>query len=81
MQCPGKKRKCGHESTHTERDDAAQMVMPRINGKDLADPAYRLTIDDLVKEGMGGFILFGGDIDQTPRRLQELPVLCGGPPP
>jgi hypothetical protein len=56
----------------TMKEDTAQMVMPRINGKDLADPAYRRTIDDLVKEGMGGFILFGGDIDQTPRRLREL---------
>jgi len=56
----------------TLKDDVAQMVMPRINGKDLADPAYRRTIEDLVKEGMGGFILFGGDIDQTPRRLREL---------
>ncbi len=54
------------------RDDVAQMVMPRIDGPKLGDPGYRKRCDALVEMGMGGFILFGGDIEQTPRYLQEL---------
>lgn len=52
--------------------DIAQMVMPRINGPELADPAYRAEIAGLIKEGMGGFILFGGDSESTPAFLAEL---------
>lgn len=51
---------------------AAQMVMPRINGHALADPSYRQEMESLVREGIGGFILFGGDIENTPRYLSDL---------
>jgi len=54
------------------REDVLQMVMPRIDGPKLADPDYRGHVDELVRKGIGGFILFGGDIEQTPRYLQEL---------
>ncbi len=50
----------------------AQMVMPRIEGIRLREPAYRDAMTALVREGLGGFILFGGDIDSTPRHLAEL---------
>lgn len=50
----------------------AQMVMPRIEGIRLREPAYRDAMTVLVREGLGGFILFGGDIDSTPRHLAEL---------
>jgi len=50
----------------------AQMVMPRIEGNRLPEPAYRDAMMALVREGLGGFILFGGDIDSTPRYLAEL---------
>lgn len=50
----------------------AQMVMPRLDGVFLEDPSYRKEIEALVREGLGGFILFRGDIESTPRRLQEL---------
>ncbi|MHB8843113.1 MAG: glycoside hydrolase family 3 protein [Nitrospirota bacterium] len=50
----------------------AQMVMPRVNGKQLPDGAYRSAMIALTEEGIGGFILFGGDIDSTPRYLAEL---------
>lgn len=66
--------------THpTVRDTVAQMVMPRLNGIELADPAYRSRIEVLVREGIGGFILFGGDVEDTPRRLQELQALAKMP--
>ncbi len=54
------------------RHAVAQMVMPRIEGKLLADAMYRGEMAKLAEEGIGGFILFGGDIDGTPRHLAEL---------
>lgn len=54
------------------RHAVAQMVMPRIEGKQLPDASYRSAMAALAEEGIGGFILFGGDIDSTPRYLAEL---------
>ena len=50
----------------------AQMVMPRIEGARLGDAAYRAEMEQLVREGIGGFILFGGDVESTPKGLAEL---------
>ncbi len=61
------------------REDIAQMVMPRIDGPKLNDAAYRERIEELVRQGIGGFILFGGDIEQTPRHLQALQSAAGVP--
>jgi beta-N-acetylhexosaminidase len=63
----------------TLRQDVMQMVMPRINGPELADPAYRERIDALVREGIGGFILFGGDVEETPRLLEALQTQAAVP--
>ena len=57
----------------------AQMVMPRINGMQLEDPVYRQEIEALVREGMGGFILFGGTVERTPARLAALQALAPTP--
>jgi beta-glucosidase-like glycosyl hydrolase len=54
------------------KHDVAQMVMPRIDGDMLEDSRYFLQVQSLVQEGIGGFILFGGSIALTPKRLQEL---------
>ncbi len=54
------------------RQDVAHMVMPRIDGESLDDPRYLLQLQDLIKEGIGGFILFGGSIERTPEQLQKL---------
>jgi beta-glucosidase-like glycosyl hydrolase len=54
------------------QEAVAQMVMPRIDGARLPDEAYRGEIERLVEEGIGGFILFGGDVEQTPRYLAGL---------
>ncbi len=58
--------------TRSLREDIAQMVMPRLEGSKLGDSAYRSRAQDLVREGIGGFILFGGDIESTPRYLREI---------
>ena len=61
------------------RREVAQMVMPRIDGARLEDARYLDQIKALVQDGIGGFILFGGTVEQTPRRLQELQGLAGVP--
>jgi len=57
----------------------AQMVMPRIEGAQLSDAAYRKAMAAYAADGIGGFILFGGDIDSTPRYLAELRERAGLP--
>lgn len=65
--------------TLTLRQEVAQMVMPRINGEALGDPRFLSQVHPLVREGIGGFILFGGDVENTPRRLRELQALAAIP--
>lgn len=62
------------------RSAVAQMVMPRIEGRRLADPSYRGEMAKLAHEGIGGFILFGGDIESTPRYLEEVRAGAAVPP-
>jgi len=47
------------------------MVMPRTEGTLLSDASYRGDMVKLAEEGIGGFILFGGDIENTPQHLAE----------
>jgi beta-glucosidase-like glycosyl hydrolase len=65
--------------TRSLQEEVAQMVMPRIDGPKLGDPTYRERAETLVREGIGGFILFGGDIEQTPRYLQMLQSMAAVP--
>ena len=58
------------------REDVAQMVMPRLDGSKLADPEYSTQVRELVRDGIGGFILFGGDIESTARYLGEFQELA-----
>jgi beta-glucosidase-like glycosyl hydrolase len=67
-----KKRENGAMKIPSLKQAIAQMVMPRIEGNRLSEPAYRDAMTVLVREGLGGFILFGGDIESTPRYLAEL---------
>jgi len=61
----------------TLRQEVAQMVMPRLDGETMGDP--RLLSQSLVRDGIGGFILFGGNSEQTPRHLRELQSLAAVP--
>jgi beta-glucosidase-like glycosyl hydrolase len=56
----------------TLRQEVAQMVMPRLDGMKLEDPRYLSKIEALIQEGIGGFILFGGTVEHTPRHLREI---------
>jgi len=52
------------------------MVMPRLDGMKLKDARYLSKIEALIQEGIGGFILFGGTVDHTPRHLREIQSLA-----
>ncbi len=67
----GKRENAAMDSSDLRRT-IAQMVMPRLDGNQLDDPSYRKDIEGLVKGGISGFILFGGDIENTPRHLARL---------
>lgn len=56
------------------REKTAQLIIPRLDGNRLVEEDYVNQIADLIDAGIGGFILFGGKIPETPaaiRRLQE----------
>ncbi len=55
------------------------MVMPRLDGARLEDARYLDQIKTLIQDGIGGFILFGGTVERTPRHLRELQGLAGIP--
>lgn len=66
-------------TTRSLSRDVAQMVMPRIDGDQLGDPRYLMQLREIIKAGIGGFILFGGTLDRTPRMLQTLQALAEAP--
>ncbi|HEY6012129.1 MAG TPA: glycoside hydrolase family 3 N-terminal domain-containing protein [Nitrospirota bacterium] len=61
----------------TLRQEVAQMVMPRLDGGTVGDP--RTVTEALARDGIGGFILFGGNVEETPQRLRELQSLAAVP--
>jgi beta-glucosidase-like glycosyl hydrolase len=60
----------------TTRQEVAQMVMPRLEGKTLGDPRQLSKVQALIQENIGGFILFGGTVEHTPRHLQAIQSLA-----
>ncbi len=59
---------------HDLRKKTAQLIIPRLDGNRLLEEDYFNQVAALVDAGVGGFILFGGKIPETPaaiRRLQE----------
>jgi beta-glucosidase-like glycosyl hydrolase len=63
----------------TLRQEVAQMVMPRLDGKTLGDPRQLSKVQALIQDNIGGFILFGGTVEHTPRHLREIQSLAGIP--
>lgn len=59
--------------------EVAQMVMPRLDGARLGDSRYLPYVRDLVQQGIGGFILFGGTVSSTPAQLREIQKLSSIP--
>lgn len=56
------------------RQKIGQLIFPRLEGNSLSDNEYFNSRLSLIDAGIGGFILFGGKIPETPiaiKRLQE----------
>jgi len=79
LQYIGEKAKIRIMQNSSLRREVAQMVMPRLEGAKLGDPRYLEHIHALIQEGIGGFILFGGTVEHSPRQLQELQTLAAIP--
>jgi beta-glucosidase-like glycosyl hydrolase len=62
-------------TTQSLNRDVAQMVMPRLDGEKLGSARYMVQVHSLIREGIGGFILFGGSVERTPDQLQGLQEL------
>ncbi|MEW6409047.1 MAG: glycoside hydrolase family 3 N-terminal domain-containing protein, partial [Nitrospirota bacterium] len=58
-----------------------QMIVPRLDGEKIMDKSYVEDIMRLVKEGIGGFILFGGRLKEVKlfiemlQKIAEIPLL------
>jgi len=63
----------------TLRQEVAQMVIPRLEGRTLDDPRHLSKIQTLIQDGIGGFILFGGTVEHTPLHLREIRSLADIP--
>jgi len=49
-----------------------QLIISRIDGENLSDLSYREKIYALVRKGIGGFIIFGGNIDEVKEFIHSL---------
>jgi beta-glucosidase-like glycosyl hydrolase len=72
LQYIGEKAKIRAMQKPSLRREVAQMVMPRLEGARLDESRYLDQLKELIQGGLGGFILFGGTVEHTPRHLQEL---------
>ncbi len=49
-----------------------QLIISRLNGDEIHDPSYRRSLVELVKKGIGGFIVFGGRRGEIGDFIREL---------
>ncbi|MCO6466953.1 MAG: hypothetical protein J5I53_10090 [Bradyrhizobiaceae bacterium] len=56
---------------------AAAFVMPRLDAENWSDQSYRDLAYRLVDEGVGGFGVFKGTLEQTALMIQELQMRAG----
>ena len=49
-----------------------QLIISRLDGESIRSPAYQERIAGLVKKGIGGFIIFGGERDEARRFIEGL---------
>ena len=52
-----------------------QLIIQRLNGQDIHSEGYRERIFELVRKGIGGFIVFGGERDSVKAFIAELQSL------
>lgn len=56
-----------------------QLIISRLNGDSISSPAYRNKIIELVRKGIGGFIIFGGLKDEIKDFIKELQFIAETP--
>jgi beta-glucosidase-like glycosyl hydrolase len=56
-----------------------QLIISRLNGDSISSPAYRNKIIELVRKGIGGFIIFGGFKDDIKDFIKELQIIAETP--
>jgi beta-N-acetylhexosaminidase len=49
-----------------------QLIISRLDGKDISSEAYQETIFELVRKGIGGFIVFGGKKAKIKRFIDKI---------
>lgn len=54
------------------RKKISQLLIPRLEGNHLTNPVYFKKIKRLVKQGIGGFILFGGKKEYIKNAIEKL---------
>ncbi len=57
---------------HDLEEKLYQLIIPRLNGYELSSPSYRQGLLELVRKGIGGFIVFGGRKDELKNTLEML---------
>ncbi len=61
---------------NTSKEKVYQVMISRIDGLQISEPAYREKQFDLIKKGIGGFILFGGRHDEIKQFISEAQALA-----
>lgn len=54
-----------------------QLIISRLDGERIRNESYRAEMLDLVDKGIGGFILFGGRIEEIIAFIDEIQALSG----
>ena len=56
-----------------------QLIISRLDGDSFSDSSYRDKTSDLVRKGIGGFIIFGGDMDEVKDFINTLQSISNIP--
>ncbi|RMG00354.1 MAG: hypothetical protein D6726_11390, partial [Nitrospirae bacterium] len=54
------------------RSDLFQLIVARLDGEEVEEPEYMDYLTSLVREGVGGFIIFGGSLESVRRSVAQL---------
>ncbi len=49
-----------------------QLIISRLDGEKISSPSYAGYLIDLVKKGIGGFIVFGGEKEELKKSIEQL---------
>ena len=52
-----------------------QLIISRLEGNSISSVSYQEHIIDLVKKGIGGFIVFGGEMDEVKSFIHSIQAM------